>query len=266
MLIAREKLELCCKDAFKTLDNRAGIGIFIPEKQVDVSLRTSSHSCISSTELAIEDCLWLWTLCEGLLSGEDFNVVIFSDSLSKNRHYKGADWPMDSSVYQGCQKVCGLQHHPTVANQMGWRPRSLHYKTVEKLVSTKSKFQCVSWKKEALIFRLRLGKCALNRCLFLMKRHRNGKCEVCTQEDETVRHFIMECPAQSVLREKISLKTNLIEMSPMLSNPASVDLIWRWICEKRTLLIISICIILIIFLSWLLNLLTICYFVIANNN
>ena len=88
-----------------------------------------------------------------------------------------------------------------------------------------------------LISRLRLGNCALNRCFFLMKRHPDAKCDVCTQEDESVRHFIMECPAQSVLREKICLKTNLTEMSPMLSNPASMDLIQRWICKKRTLLI-----------------------------
>ena len=50
-------------------------------------------------------------------------------------------------------------------------PGSLHNKIIEKFVSVKSKFHCASKRKETLISRLRLGKCALNLCLFLMKRH-----------------------------------------------------------------------------------------------
>ena len=87
MLISREKIEenfqgnlLCYTDASKTLDDSAGIEIFIPEKQADISLRTSSHSCISSTELAaIEDCL---LHVKESYQGENFDTVIFSDSLS----------------------------------------------------------------------------------------------------------------------------------------------------------------------------------------
>ena len=116
-------------------------------------------------------------------------------------------------------------------------PRSQHHKTIEKLVSTKSKFQCASRRKEILISKLRIGKCALNQHLFLLKHHPDGKCQVCPQEDENVRHFLMECPAQSVLREEIRTRTNLSEMSTMLSNPASVDLIFRWICKNRINLI-----------------------------
>ena len=116
-------------------------------------------------------------------------------------------------------------------------PRSQHHKTIEKLVSTKSKFQCASRKKEILISKLRIGKCALNQHLFLLKHHPDGKCQVCPQEDENVQHFLMECPAQSVLREEIRTRTNLSEMSSMLSNPASVDLIFRWICKNRINLI-----------------------------
>ena len=123
----------------------------------------------------------------------------------------------------------------------------------------------MSRRKETLNSRLRLGKCDLNWCLFLMKRHPDGKCEVCTQEDETVRQSIMERPAQSVLKEKICFKTSLTEMSPMLSNP--VDVIRRWICEKRTLLInLKLHYFNLTFLNLLLNLLTIFYFIIANTN
>ena len=37
-------------------------------------------------------------------------------------------------------------------------PRTQHHKTIEKLVSTKSKFQCASRRKEILISKLRIGK------------------------------------------------------------------------------------------------------------
>ena len=74
-------------------------------------------------------------------------------------------------------------------------PRSQHHKTIEKLVPTKSKFQCASRRKEILISKLRIGKCALNKHLFLLKRHPDGKCQVYPQEDENVRHLLMECPA-----------------------------------------------------------------------
>ena len=87
--------------------------------------------------------------------------------------------------------------------------------------------------KEVLISKLLIGKYALNQHLFLLKRHPDGKYQVCPQEDENVRHFLMECPAHSVLRDEIRTRTNLSEMSTMLSNPSGVDLIFRWICKNR---------------------------------
>ena len=51
----------------------------------------------------------------------------------------------------------------------------------------KSKFQCVPRRKEILISKLLIRKCALNQHLFLLKRHPDGKCQVCSQEDENVR-------------------------------------------------------------------------------
>ena len=68
--------------------------------------------------------------------------------------------------------------------QTRWEDKEKHYKLVEKRVSVKSKFQCASRKKETLISKLHLGKCALNRHLFKMKRHADGKCQTCPQEDE----------------------------------------------------------------------------------
>ena len=64
MLVAKERIEdlrgnlLCFTDASKTEDGKAGIGIYIPQKDLKLSIRTSSHSSISSTKLAaIESCL-----------------------------------------------------------------------------------------------------------------------------------------------------------------------------------------------------------------
>ena len=46
--------------------------------------------------------------------------------------------------------------------QTRWEDKEKHNKLMEKRVSVKSKFQCASRKKETLISKLRLGKCALN--------------------------------------------------------------------------------------------------------
>ena len=53
------------------------------------------------------------------------------------------------------------------------------------------------------------------------------------REDETVEHFLMEWPAQSSLRRAIRDKINLLKLSSMLSNTASVELIYQWIYNNR---------------------------------
>ena len=53
--------------------------------------------------------------------------------MSKSRHYQGTDRPLDTSVYQGCKKCRGAQHHPTVANQMGLWPVSLEASSRRKI-------------------------------------------------------------------------------------------------------------------------------------
>ena len=60
MLVAKEKIEdlLCFTDASKTEDGKAGIGIYIQQKDLRLIIRTSTHISISYTELAaIESCL-----------------------------------------------------------------------------------------------------------------------------------------------------------------------------------------------------------------
>ena len=69
--------------SIRTTDNKAGFGICMPKKNVNISLRTSSHSYISSIELAaIEDCL---VHVKDSYQGETFDTVILSDSLSASR-------------------------------------------------------------------------------------------------------------------------------------------------------------------------------------
>ena len=86
MLVAKERIEdlrgnlLCFTDASKTEDGKTRIGIYIPEKDLKLSIRTSSHSSISSTELAaIESCL---LHLKESYQGETLNLVILTDSLS----------------------------------------------------------------------------------------------------------------------------------------------------------------------------------------
>lgn len=83
MLIAKEKIEdlhenlLCCTDESKIKDN-AGIGIYITKNKKEISIRTSSHSSICSTEMAAID------LCLQFLKQQSSKLKIFilSDSLS----------------------------------------------------------------------------------------------------------------------------------------------------------------------------------------
>ena len=219
MLVAREMIEdlqeciVCNTDASKTTDNKAGIGIYIPKKNVNISLRTSSHSCISSIELAaIEDCL---IHVKDSYQGETFDIVILSDSLSALEALKDCNhidrdinktlniiseiqesgrkvtlvWVPVHTGIPGNEKAAALANAATTSEQINrwipasikdvkrsvarniiqqWRtrwvadPRGQHYKTTEKLVSTKSKFQCASRRKEILTSKLRIVKCALN--------------------------------------------------------------------------------------------------------
>ena len=66
-----------------------------------------------------------------------------------------------------------------------------------------------------------------------MRRHADGKCQTCSQEDETIQHFLMESPAQSSPRRAIRDKINLLELCSMLSNTARMELMYQWIYQNR---------------------------------
>ena len=86
MLVAMERTEdlrgnlLCFTDASKTEDGKTVIEIYIPQKDLKLSIRTSSHGSISSMELAvIESCL---LHVKESYQGETLNLIFFTDSLS----------------------------------------------------------------------------------------------------------------------------------------------------------------------------------------
>lgn len=110
---------------------------------------------------------------------------------------------------------------------------SRFYHSIEDRVSMASKYQDVSRRKEILISRFRLGKIALNHFLFSMGVRTDGKCGTCPSEDETPTHFLLECPAQHVMRERILKRIHTLKLREVLSNPASTELLYDWVVKHR---------------------------------
>ena len=59
--------------------------------------------------------------------------------------------------------------------------------------------------EEKIIHQFRLGKCNLNYYLYLIKRHENGLCPECN-ENETIDHFLFTCKKYETLRRPILQK------------------------------------------------------------
>ena len=111
-----------------------------------------------------------------------------------------------------------------------------HQRGIQEQVSTRNFFQCAPRKKEVLISRLRLGRCHLDQYLFQMKKNVSGKCQTCPSKEETISHFLLECPTQELLRHHIRSKFQIqsVDLRTMLSNSASIDLICHWVKGKRS--------------------------------
>jgi len=72
------------------------------------------------------------------------------------------------------------------------------YRNVVPTVSQKVQYINADRSKEVTMTRLRLGHCWLNKCLFNIKRHDTGLCDMC-RVDETVEHFLLHCTGSNVV-------------------------------------------------------------------
>ena len=96
----------CLKDGRRESGDR---DIYIPQKDLKLSIRTSSHSSISSTELAAkrESCL---LHVKESYQGDILNLVIFTDSLSSLMNLEESNNAYnDPDVYRILSTISELQ-------------------------------------------------------------------------------------------------------------------------------------------------------------
>src|SRR6218665_262907 len=107
-----------------------------------------------------------------------------------------------------------------------------HYRALEPTVTLDRKFGDPNRRKEVAINRLRLGHSCLNHQLHLWGKHASGNCDGCGVP-ETIRHFLLECPAQVGLQDDLArrcarnnwpfdLRTTLCQLS-------CLDIVYKWL-------------------------------------
>jgi ribonuclease HI len=130
-----------------------------------------------------------------------------------------------------------IRKHTTNEWQTHWtnHDRGNFYKDIEPLVGTKVKYTDDSRRKEVTITRLRLGHCLLNDTLHQINRRANDNCDTCPEE-ETVQHYLMHCPDQQGLREKLRTlcvaKKTLFNLRTILTDPDCVDSVYDWVARS----------------------------------
>ena len=90
------------------------------------------------------------------------------------------------------------------------------YRDIEPTVSTKIKYRDTCRRKETLITRLRLGKCALNLYLFQISKHDDGFCQTCG-EPESTEHLLLECSRSQTTR-KILQRCREFNLQPTIKD------------------------------------------------
>ena len=124
----RERLDEIAPWRLKTEDGKAGIGIYIPQKDLKLSIRTSSHSSFSSTELAaIENCLL--QVKESYLP---LNLLIFTDSLNSLMNLEESNNAYnDYDVYRIISTISELQEKGKEVTLV-WVPVILEFLEISK--------------------------------------------------------------------------------------------------------------------------------------
>src|SRR6218665_2590930 len=115
-----------------------------------------------------------------------------------------------------------------------------HHRALEPTISLARKFGDPNRRTEVAINRLRLGHSCLNHQLHLWGRHASGNCDGCGVP-ETIRHFLLECPAQVGLQDdtaRTCARNNWpFDLRPTLCQPAawtsctSGCLFLEYVCE-----------------------------------
>jgi ribonuclease HI len=107
------------------------------------------------------------------------------------------------------------------------------YRVVEPNVSLVRKYTDLNRRKEVTITRLRMGHSCLNAQLKLWGRHETGNCDECGDAQETVRHFLLECPAQAGLQDQLlrecARKNWPFDLYTVLSQSSCLDTIYKWL-------------------------------------
>ena len=107
------------------------------------------------------------------------------------------------------------------------------YRIVEPNVSLVRKYTDPNRRKEVAITRLRMGHCCLNAQLKLWGRHETGNCDECGDAQETVRHFLLECPTQAGLQDQLlrecARKNWPFDLYTVLSQSSCLDTIYKWL-------------------------------------
>jgi len=107
-----------------------------------------------------------------------------------------------------------------------------HYRALEPTVSLARKFGDPNRRKEVAINRLRLGHSCLNHQLHLWGRHASGNCDGCGVP-ETIRHFLLECPAQVGLQDDLARKCARnnwpFDLRTTLCQPSCLDIVYKWL-------------------------------------
>lgn len=112
---------------------------------------------------------------------------------------------------------CRINSHISEQWQKRWDSSETGkaYKVIQPTVSGVIKYTNKSRRKEVVITRLRLGRCALNRYLHVINCHPTGLCDTC-HEPETIEHHLLYCTGQVALADKLRAECATLCMPPTL--------------------------------------------------
>ncbi|KAI0037343.1 hypothetical protein FA95DRAFT_1460707, partial [Auriscalpium vulgare] len=90
-------------------------------------------------------------------------------------------------------------------------------------------------RQSSLLIQLRSKTIALQRYLHHIKRADNATCPACEQSDETVFHFLMECPAHEEPRRRLGQAVGRakMKMDYLLSNKKAFPKLFQFIHETK---------------------------------